>query len=313
MADIVTIIAPVFLIMMLGYGLGKTRLFPEGSSAVLITFVWYVAIPALIFRAVAPKDFPQGVELLLLAAYYASVFFVYGLTYVFARAVFKLSSAEGGIFSLVTCFGNGVFIGVPIVEGLYGEEGVRLLLVILSFHSISLLSVTTIIVERDLNEDGGGTAAKIFESMRQNPIIVALAGGLVWSALSLPFPYWLDRLVSLPAQAASPVGLFAAGLALSNVRVAGNLSHSLFAVSLKLLILPVMTFFIALYVAGLPDLWVGVATVAAALPSGMIGYSFASQYGLGTRRAATAVLISTVISIFTLTGLLLLLQADVLF
>ena len=49
--------------------------------------------------------------------------------------------------------------------------------------------------------------------------------------------------------------------------------------------------------------------VTMALPSGMIPYSFATKYGIGARRAATTVLVSTALSAFTLSVILYLLQA----
>lgn len=315
MAEILTIIAPVFLIMMLGYGLGKTSLFPEGTSAILITFVWYVAIPALMFRSLAPKEFPSSDELLFVFAYYSSLYIVYALAYWLSRISFKLNSAEGGIFALNTCFANGVFVGVPVLEGMYGEEGVRLLLILLSFHSMTLLPVTTVILERALNKPDteGSVAGRIIDNILHNPILIALAVGLTWSALSLPFPDWLDRLAALPGQAASPVGLFAAGLALSNVRVAGNLAHASLAIGLKLLLLPVFVFVVTEYIFALPAMWVGTATIMAALPAGMIGYSFASQYGVGARRAATTVLLSTALSAISLTIVLMFFKGELQF
>jgi len=309
MTDSLTIIAPVFLIMILGYGLGKTRLFPEGSSAILIAFVWYVAIPALMFRSLAPKGLPAVSELWLIGAYYGALYIVYALSIFIARKALRLSAAEGGIFALVTCFANGVFIGVPVIEGAYGDEGVRLLLILLSFHSLTLLPVTTVIIERAFNETSNGSITRrIFNNIWHNPILIALLAGLAWSALSLPFPNWLDRVMELPGQAASPVGLFAAGLALSNVTVAGNLKHAMVAVSLKLLLLPIAVYCATMFVFRLPDVWVGVATLMAALPSGTIGYSFACQYDVGARRAATTVLVSTAISAVTLSIVLLLLN-----
>lgn len=314
MAEIVTIIAPVFLIMILGYGLGKTSLFPDGTSAILITFVWYVAIPALMFRSLAPKDLPQPDELLFVAAYYISLYIVYAISYWLSRLSFNLNSAEGGIFALATCFANGVFVGIPVMEGMYGDEGVRLLLILLSFHSMTLLPVTTVILERALDKPDaeGSVAGRIADSILHNPILIALAVGLSWSALSLPYPHWLDRLMELPGQAASPVGLFAAGLALSNVRIAGNLTHASLAIFLKLLLLPIIVYLCSRHVFDLPDMWVGTATIMAALPSGMIGYSYASQYGVGARRAATTVLLSTALSAISLSLVLILFQTGTL-
>jgi malonate transporter len=310
MADIFTIIAPVFLIMMLGYGMGKTNLFPEGSSKVLIAFVWYVAIPALMFRALAPKGLPSAEELIFVATYYGCLYLIYILAVFLTRNFMKLSHAEQGIFALTTCFANGGFIGIPILEGAYGDEGVRLLLVLLSFHTLTLIPVTTFIVERAqwAEAEGPGLLARTFASVRQNPILIALVAGLTWSALSLPFPHWLDKVLELPANSAAPTGLFAAGLALSNVRIAGNLAHALLSVVLKLAVLPAVVFCVAHWGLGLHTTWVGVATLMAALPSGMVAYSFATQYGVGARRAATAVLVSTGVSALTLAVILALLQ-----
>ncbi|NVJ68796.1 MAG: AEC family transporter [Alphaproteobacteria bacterium] len=310
MTEIFTIIAPVFLIMMLGYGLGKTRLFPEGASGVLITFVWYVAIPALLFRSLAPKELPHAGELLFVLAYYSSLYVIYALAMLLSRSLFKLTAAEQGTFAFVTCFGNAGFIGIPIVEGVYGEEGVRLLLMLVSFHSLTLLPITTVIVERAANrQEGPGILARTFASVRHNPILIALMVGLTWSALSLPFPHWLDKVVELPANSAAPVGLFSVGLSLSSVRIAGNITHAMLAVFLKLAMLPLTVFIASHFLFQLPDMWVGVATLMAALPSGMVAYSFASQYGIGARRSATAVLISTGLSALTLSAVLLVLKA----
>ncbi|TNE67909.1 MAG: AEC family transporter [Alphaproteobacteria bacterium] len=308
MADILTIIAPVFLLMILGFGFGKTRLFPEGASSVLISFVWYVAIPALLFRSLAPRHLPEADELLFVGGYYSAMYSVYVLAFLIARYAFGLTVAERGIFALSCCFINGGFVGIPILQGAYGDEGVRLLLMLLSFHSLTLLPITTIIVERGKAGGGGskgGILLKTFQSIRQNPIIIALVVGLTWSALQLPFPRWLDRLAELPAQAASPVGLFAAGLALANVRIAGDLVQAGTAVFLKLLLMPVAVFAMTRFVFGLPDLWVGAATLVAALPTGMIPYSFATLHGVGARRAASTIMISTGLSAFTITTILL--------
>lgn len=309
MAGTISIIAPVFLVIALGFGLGRTALFRQGDAQVLITFVWYVGIPALIFGFIAPRPLPGGTELMLAAAFYLSLYSVYFLAMALAKLLFRLSLGEQGIFALATCFANGAFLGVPIMEAAYGPEGVRLLLILLSFHSLTLLPITTVVVE----SAGGGSGAvilrRVLGAIAHNPIMVALAAALVWSALSLPYPLWLNRLVSLPAAAAAPVGLFAAGLALSQVRISGDLPQALTAVFLKLVLLPAAVYGMGTYVFALPATWVGTATVLASLPTGMVAYSFASQYGIAPRRAASTVLLSTILSVVSLTFVLLLLKS----
>lgn len=310
MLEILAIIAPVFMIKLLGFTLGRTKLFPEGASSILITFVWYIAIPALMFRAMASRDLPAAEEMVLLPAYYGAVLFTYFLAVLLGQLIFRMPLGERGVFALSACFANGGFIGIPLIEGAFGKEGLNLLLVILSMHSLVLLTISTIIVEQGSDQNQNiSVSRRIITSIGKNPLLIALTSGLLWSAIGLPFPEWLDRMVALPALSAAPVGLFAAGMALSNVKIAGDIRHASLAVALKLLLLPASAFAMTYWVFGLPHLWVSVATVTAALPSGMVAYSFASQYTLAPRRAATTVLLSTVLSFFTLSLLLLLLRS----
>ncbi len=79
MLENITIVAPLFIIMLLSFVLGKTNVFPEGSGAAksLSTFVWYVAIPALIFKLLATKNFPTIDEFQIVVAYYSVLLLVY--------------------------------------------------------------------------------------------------------------------------------------------------------------------------------------------------------------------------------------------
>lgn len=310
MADVLTVIAPVFILLMLGYGLGRTRIFPEGTSAALIAFVWYVAIPAMLFRSLASKHLPGAEEWVFVGGYYGSIFFVYFIAMMIARFVFRLTLAEQGVFAFSSCFANGGFIGLPIVGGAYGDEGVHMLLVILSFHSLSLITTSTIIVERAKNSaDGPGMWVRTFQSVRQNPIILGLLAGLLWSGLELPFPLWFDRIFALPAEAAAPTGLFALGLSLTRVKLAGDLVQSATAAALKLFLIPATVFVVTRHMLGLSDTWVGIATLTAALPTGMMPYTFGTQYQVGARRAASTVILSTATSAITLSLVLLLLAS----
>lgn len=306
MQDVLIIVAPVFLVIFLGFFLGKTPLFGEQDAAVLIRFVWYVGIPALLFRTLAPRELPGAEEFLIVAAYYLSLYGVYGLALLVAR-LFGQPPIERPVFAFVTCFGNGAFLGIPLLEATYGEEGVRLLMTILSFHTLTLLPLSTVLLERARSR---GTSApsilsQTFKDLRDNPIIITLIIGLSWAALGLPFPYWLDRVLNFPAAAAAPVALFAVGLSMSNVVLAGDIKQSATIAFLKLFVLPGLVYTLSRFVFQLPDVWVGTATITAALPAGMVAYSFATRYNVAVRRAASAVLISTGTAVISLSALLL--------
>jgi hypothetical protein len=306
------IIAPVFAMMGLGYGAGKTKFFPPEAVSALMRFVWYVAIPALMFRLIANATVPGAEELILAAGYYLGIFTVYFGTVFIVGHFLKLPMGERGVMALAVCFGNGGFIGIPVIEGVFGAEGLRLLLILITFHSMTLVPITTIIIESGSANGGSpmGIMKKTANGLIHNPLLIALFSGLAFAASGLPMPDVVDRFLAMPAATAAPCGLFAAGATLSRVKIAGDLPQAFLVVFLKTMIVPVAVFLSTTYIFGLPPLWVGTATLMAGLPTGMVAYSVAEQYATAPRRAATAVLVATLVSIVTLSGLIYLVTTN---
>jgi len=75
--------------------------------------------------------------------------------------------------------------------------------------------------------------------------------------------------------AAAPVGLFAVGPSLTGVKLAGDLPQAGLGTMIKLLLMPVTAYTVGRFVFDLPLQWLGVVTLFAALPAGMIPYTFA--------------------------------------
>ena len=73
---------------------------------------------------------------------------------------------------------------------------------------------------------------------------------------------------------------------------------------IKIIFLPLVVYGSTKYLYGLPDIWVGVATMFAAMPSGIIAYSFAETYNAAPRRSASIVIISTGLGALSLSALI---------
>jgi hypothetical protein len=74
-------------------------------------------------------------------------------------------------------------------------------------------------------------------------------------------------------------------------------------VAAKLLVQPALTYVLAFEVLEMDRLWAVSAVVLAALPTGALVFVLAQQYGTYTQRATSAILISTVLSLATLSAL----------
>ncbi|HDL17271.1 MAG TPA: AEC family transporter, partial [Rhizobiales bacterium] len=73
MYDVVLIVAPVFGLIALGYGLARFGVLSEDAGKGLAEFVFSVAIPALLFRMMVTAQTPEGASpFALWGSYYAA-------------------------------------------------------------------------------------------------------------------------------------------------------------------------------------------------------------------------------------------------
>ncbi len=291
--------------MLLGFLLGKAPLFPEGSGVAksLSTFVWNVAIPALLIKLIANNTLPDLTELSWVISYYLCLYIVYFIAYVVIAPLVGVSLTGRGVFAFTACFGNIGFIGISIVQQLFGDEGVRSLLMIMSFHMLTLMLISILLTElthtarKSIPVLVGTTTL----ALSKNPIIVTLALSVAWSATGFGIADTIMRVVELPAISAAPVGLFAVGLSLSRVQVKGIRLQTFAAMALKLILLPVLIYSSFRWVLVADPMAIKLATIAACMPTGMAAYTFAEQIGHGNKVAAASILIGTLLSLFTLT------------
>jgi len=123
--------------------------------------------------------------------------------------------------------------------------------------------------------------------------------------LGFRLPGTLERFAALIAGAAVPCALFSVGASLRGYRLRGALAPAALMVALKLVAHPLIVWALASYVFGVPPLWAKVAVLLAALPVGVNVYLFAVRYDAGQAESASAILLSSVLSVATLTLVLL--------
>src|SRR5262245_47889505 len=122
MSAILTIVLPVFVVIALGYGVGKTRLLGEEGVRALTNFCFFVAIPAVLFRAMAQLDEPKDADFAVVLAFYAAVLLTYALAMAAGRLLFKLRLAEQALFAIGATYSNILLLGIPLVLTAFGPR-----------------------------------------------------------------------------------------------------------------------------------------------------------------------------------------------
>jgi hypothetical protein len=133
--------------------------------------------------------------------------------------------------------------------------------------------------------------------------VLAAVVGLAWSGLDIPIPEAAGTFFDILAAAAAPCALFAMGLFLVGRSMTTGAGEISWLVALKLLVQPALTYLLAFEVLEMERLWGVSAVVLAALPTGALVFVLAQQYGTYSQRSTSAILASTVLSVFTLSAL----------
>lgn len=275
---------------------------PGGLNAaetrrVLTTLVYYLLLPALVLKVLWAA--PLGLVSMQIAA-------VAGLTILAALAMTSLacrfclsSRAAVGAMLLVAAWPNAVYLGLPILDRLFGDPGRAVAIQFDLFGALPLLLTVGVLIARHYGDRG---------QLEVHPLKGLFAVPSIWAALlavslnlsGTPMPAWLDEWLGFLAHGVTPLMLFALGLALSFERFrAGDASALAAVTAIQLLLAPLVALGLAagFGLHGVP----GMATVLeAAMPAMVLGLVFCDRFGLDTRLYAAAVTLTTAVSLVTL-------------
>lgn len=301
METTLNIVLPVFGLVVCGYLVGRTKILNQEGINGLTNFVFYVAIPLLMFRSVMNSEFPDLKDMGILFAYYLGCYLTFLVALLFGKIIFRLPLEQLAIFGMGSMYGNTVMLGLPLTYAIYGDAGLIPILLIIGFHNPLLITLTAAVIEIGRGEKNGWGSI-LFSSLKilmMNPVVIAILIAFFWRFAGILMFSPVDRFTQLLGTAAAPCALFALGASLTNYKVAGNISESISIVVLKLFLHPLLVWGLAYHVFALDPMWAAIATITAALPTGANVFIYSRSYGIYVARATSATLISTGISIIS--------------
>jgi len=301
MAAAFDIVVPMFALMLCGYFAVYLRVLGAEGIKGLSNYVFFFALPALLFRGMASSPAAGHDEIAIVFAYFLACLVVFTVTMVAARLIFRLSLAEQAIMAFTATFSNTVLLGIPIIYTAFGERGMLPVTLITSFHSIILLTLATTIIEIGRGQGGKvlHSLPKTLGALLRNPLLLAIAAGFVTRLLGWHSPIVIDGFLALLTGSAAPCALFALGATLAGFHIGGGIRETLFLTVMKLLVHPLLVWFLANEIFALAPIQTAVAVILAALPAGQNGFILAQRYATYVERSASAVLITTAISVVT--------------
>jgi malonate transporter and related proteins len=306
MQTILNTALPFFALIFCGYGAGRFRLLSEASVAGVNAFVFYFALPAFIFNLLATSPLADVANGPFVAAYLGTGLVLFAVAAVLGRLMFKVRRSEAALQGSAAVLGNTGYMGLPLVAAAFGERAAIPLVLGLTLEATVLIPLTIILVEAQKGLDAGWSQLlrSVAGAMGRNPIIVAIFAGVLLSATGLGLPTPLENFTGLLGAAAGPCALFALGATLTSFPISAGFSEVSYMIFFKLLVHPAAIWFATTRLFDVDPLWATVAILGAALPVAANVFIVAKQYDTYVERVSSAILVSTIISVVTVSALL---------
>jgi malonate transporter and related proteins len=312
MNAIINTVLPVFGLIVLGYGLAKANIIDAMAGRGITLFVFNIAIPAFLFRTVATMAAQEAAPWSLWIAFFGGLSLAWTAAAVAARFIESLNVSGGAAASMATGFGNLALLGTPLALAHFGPSVGVPLGMILSVHAPLLWTAATL--HRELTRNTAtfsvaDTAKSLFRMLATNAIIIALVAGGIWRLTGLALHPVPEKMLSMLADASVPTALVALGVSLAAYNLRGSWSGVFTLIALKMLAMPLFVYLIARYAVSLPPLWIKVAVLFAAMPTGANAFLFAQKNEEAVPAVSGAVALGTGFAAVTAAILLWLMDA----
>jgi predicted permease len=293
MADLLLI--PVCIIA--GALLIRIKAFPKDSFKAINSLIIYVCLPALTLYYIPQIEISY--QLIFPAAAIWIMFLLAVIFFISAGKIFKWDKRTTGALILTGGLANTSFVGFPVLIALFGEEGLKIGVVIDQAGSFLVLSTLGIIVA-SIYSTGTFSLKKLIYNTLTYPSFIAFIISIVMLAFGIKHNEISSSILSKVGMPTIILALISVGMQL-NIKLDKLLWKELVSgLAFKLLLAPLIIFALYLYVFKLNGLIFKVTIIETAMAPMVMGSVLASQFELNPKLANLMVGIGIPLSAATL-------------
>ena len=292
---------------MSGYLAARFKLLPDTASQVLSRFVFVIALPALIFSSLSRISVAEFFNWQYIGALGGGMLIMFCIGMLVARIAFPGRMTSMALHGLTAMYSSTAYIGLPLILTVFGDDARAPGIIGAIITGLVFSPLAIVIAEFDRDRNDNNRLWSLLLAVLARPPIIAVAAGLSVSASGIAVPVPAISFFALLGGAFVPCALFAAGLFIAGCSIRGASAEISWLVGAKLILHPLITWWLAFHVFELSSLYATVAVVQAALPSGVPVFVLAQQYQTFVTRSSAVIAISTAISVLTVSVLFALL------
>ena len=209
---VLSTLAPIFLLMGLGFISRKIGILKSGDERILSAYVYYFALPALFLVDLSKVVFNEE-NLRFVAIGIVPILAALAIYTIIYLAI-RLSKDAFYLLVLSTVFGSLAFFGIPFIMFAFPREGEYL--ATLSASTISIISVPVsiaILESYRLGKAPVKEAVKIVAGkLSRNPLILSILAGIFLSLMRVKIPELILTPLSMLGSTTATVAIFMLGV-----------------------------------------------------------------------------------------------------
>ena len=293
-------LAPVFLLIALGFALKRSLMRLETQWHGLERLVYYVLFPTLLIETLARANLASvpvagvGGALLLSALLMSGL--CLGIRPLLAARYAIDGPAFTSIFQGATRWQT--YVGLAVSGNLYGELGLALASVAM-VAIIPLVNVLSVTVLAHYASPDRQSVRTIVMTVVRNPLIWACAIGLAINVSHLPLPHVWHQVADALGRSSLAIGLLVTGAGLHLEGLFRPNAAAALTVFLKLILMPVVAVGLAL-LFGLSGANIAVVACCSAVPTSSSAYVLARQMGGDAPLLAQIITLQTILAAITM-------------
>ena len=282
----------MFLLVAIGFFIRKKGIVNTEGRMNMIDLCLHITLPFNVLHSFLRKwdwnlFIACGVILLLSVGFNAISVFFSAVLYKKQETNRQKSLKYGTIIS------NSGFLGNPMVEGIYGSEG-------LLYAALFMLPVRIVMWTIGIAVFLKGRKEKLWKNVLTHPCIVAIYAGVIIMVCGIQFPTFVEKTIAGISGCNTPLSMMLIGMMLAEVKPKGLIDKTMvFYTAIRLLVIPAVVFAITAFLP-LDGMLRGITVIMAGMPAPITTALLSAKYGGDEKYATGMVFLSTILSLITL-------------
>ena len=310
MTSIITSVAPVLSLIVIGYVARKFLIHDMNFWDKSNRLLYWILMPTLLFYHTSTIDLSSG----NIGKFATVILTCLGIATVLSLITTKLLGYDVKVTSSVLqgATRHNSFIVLALAGKLFGDEGIAIttlgLAIFIPITNIVVVGIVAGLLQKKEKTDGlNKVVFDLILSILKNPILISICSGLLFSLIYGKEIIVLHDTMNLLGNSALPFVLLVIGANLRIMRLSSKSIPIAISVTIKMIVLPILLFFTANYL-NLTDIETSIVILFGVVPTASSSFSVARQLGGDYDLMGSIITVQTLVSFISIPLLVGLLQ-----